>query len=156
MYRYKLGYHSCEESGYVELEHEKQFSKEELVDMIGDATVQVIKRMKQQPLDEIYLHSFQDICSGIWCEGGYSLAEAMIELFGFKSIIYENSISFFGWASIFAKNDWEEYRDEEDGLNKVVDKVLAAGFSEADDTYIQHQKESHERYLKEHPEAKEK
>lgn len=152
MYNYKIGYHSCEESSYVELAHELQYSRDQLLDMVGDATVHVIKKMKQQPADEIYLHSFQDIFSGIWCGGGYSLSDAMIELFGFKEIAYESSVSLFGWASIFKKGDWESYNKCED-LDKVVDKVLAAGFSEEkDDTYVRHQKESREKYEKEHPE----
>ena len=49
MYRYKAGYHSMEESAYVELEHAKKFTEQEFLDIIAKATVEVIKQMKALP-----------------------------------------------------------------------------------------------------------
>jgi len=144
-----------EESAYVELEHKKKFSEKELLDIVADAAVEVVKQMKALPLEKyVHLHNFQDIFSGNYCTDRINLASCLVDKFGFKRIEYEQVFSVFGWPSIFHKGDWES--DREKNLDYITDKVLAAGFSKKDDTHFQHQKESKKKYLKEHPEAKEK
>jgi len=146
MYKYKIGYTSYEESSFAELEHEKQFTREEIRDMVAEATVDNIKKLKAMPNE--YTHSFKTIFSGDYENN--TLADSLISLFGFKRIEYEQHFSVFGWPSIFYKNDWANDRDED--LDYITDKVRAAGFTEKDDTYWQHQQEIEEDYKKEHPE----
>jgi hypothetical protein len=125
-YNYKIGYHSHEESGYVELQHEKKFSDEELTEMISESTVEIIKKMKQDG----YVHSFQDIFN----YEDHSIIKYLREKYGFKDIGYELSWTVFGWASIFDKSDWEGDRDNH--LEKITDAVNKAGFARNDDDYL--------------------
>lgn len=151
MYRYKIGYTSYEESNFVELEHEKQFTADELADIVADATVEVIKQMKAAPAEAMMrTHSFQDICSGSYHDDGINLASCLISKFGFKEITYEQVFSTFGWPSIFHKKDWKGDRGAT--LDKITDRVLAAGFTIDDDDYLKSQKESRAQFLKENPE----
>jgi len=122
-YNYKIGYHSHEESDYVELQHEKKFSDNELTEMIAEATVEIIKKRTGN-----YTHNFQDIF------GDSSLIQYLIEKFGFKLIEYELRWSAFGWASIFDKTNWKE--DRGDHLDKITDAVNKAGFTRKDDDYL--------------------
>lgn len=124
-YNYKIGYYSHEESDYVELQHEKKFSDNELSDMIAEATVETIKKMKRAGN---YTHNFQDIFSED------SLIQYLIEKFGFRRIEYELNWNIFGWASIFDKADWKEDRD--DRLDKITEEVNKTGFSREDDDYL--------------------
>ena len=39
MYNYKIGYNSCEESNYKELEHESKFTDKQITEMIGEAII---------------------------------------------------------------------------------------------------------------------
>ena len=150
MYRYKIGYTSYEESSFVELEHELKYTEEQLADVVADATVEVIKQMKALPKEAMMrVHSFQDICSGSYTDDGISLADCLINKFGFKPIVYEQVFSVFGWPSIFHKTDWKG--DRSVTLNKITDRVLAAGFTIDDDDYLRSQKESRAEFLKENP-----
>ncbi len=126
-FNYKIGYYSHEESDYVELQHEKKFSDDELTEMIADATVETIKKMKITG-DET--HSFQDIFN----YGNDNLVQYLIEKFGFKTIEYELNWSVFGWASLFDKTDWKWDRDN--SLDKITEAVNKAGFTRKDDDYL--------------------
>jgi len=125
-YNYKIGYYSDEGSDCIELQHEKKFSDSELTEMIAEATIDTIKKMKQT---RYYTHSFQDIFDDP------RFVQYLIEKFGFNLIEYESYWSVFGWASIFDKSDWKESRD--DLLNKITEAVNKAGFSRKDDDLIQ-------------------
>lgn len=126
-YNYKIGYHSYEESDYVELQHETKFSDNELTEMIAEATVETIKKTK---ISNNYMHNFQDIFES----KDPSLIEYLIEKFGFKLIEYELSWRVFGWSSVFDKDEWGDDRGEH--LDKITDAVNKAGFTRKDDNYL--------------------
>lgn len=150
MYKYKIGYTSYEESHFVELEHEKQFTADELADIVADATVEVIKQLKAFPKEAyMHVHSFQDVCSGSYKDDGVNLGDCLIAKFGFKAITYEQVFSTFGWPSIFHKKDWKG--DRSATLDRITDRVLAAGFTIDDDDFLRGQKESRAAFLKENP-----
>jgi hypothetical protein len=125
-YNYKIGYNSHEESDYVELQHEKRFSDEELTEMISESTVEIIKKMKQDD----YVHSFQDIFN----YGDHGIIKYLKEKYGFKDIEYELCWTVFGWASIFDKSDWEG--DRGNHLEKITGAVNEAGFTRNDDDFL--------------------
>lgn len=134
-YNYKIGYNSHEESDYVELQHETKFSDNELTEMLAEATVETIKKMKQTG-DRT--HNFQDI---FYFEND-SLIQCLIEKFGFKLIDYELCWSVFGWASIFDKKDWKG--DRHNHLDKITEAVNKAGFIRKDDDYLREDDELNE------------
>lgn len=136
-YNYKIGYYSHEESDYVELQHEKKFSDDELTEMIADATVETIKKMKQ--IDNDYTHSFRDIFEDP------GLIQYLIEKFGFKRIEYELCINIFGWGSVFDKSDWKG--DRGDHLDKITDAVNKAGFTRKDDSHLREDDERNQSQL---------
>lgn len=123
-YNYKIGYYSHEESDYIELQHEKKFSDNELTELIAEATVETIKKMRKAG---DYTHSFQYIFRK-------DLIQYLIEKIGFKRIEYELCWNIFGWGSVFDKKDWKEDRD--DHLDKITEAVNGAGFSREDDDYL--------------------
>ncbi len=139
-YNYKIGYYSHEESDYIELQHEKKFSDEELTEMISEYTVEIIKKMKQDD----YVHSFQDIFN----YGDHGIIKYLKEKYGFKDIEYELSWTVFGWASIFDKSDWEGDRDNH--LEKITDAVNNAGFTRNDDDYLRWDNEIDKEWKKKH------
>ena len=150
-YNYKIGYTSYEESSFIELEHEKQFTADELADIVANATVEVIKMMKAVPKEEhLQVHSFQDVCSGSYKDDRINLEDCLVDKFGFKPIVYEQQFSIFGWPSIFSKEDWKSDRYE--SLDRLTDRVLAAGFTIEDDDYLQYREKSEKQYSEEHPE----
>lgn len=123
-YNYKIGYYSHEESDYVELQHEIKFSDNELTEMLAEATVDIITKMKKRIR---YIHNFQDAFES----EDPSLIRYLIEKFGFKLIDHELCWSAFGWASVFDKSDWKGDRD--DHLDKITDIVNRTGFTRKDD-----------------------
>lgn len=123
-YNYKIGYYSHEESNYVELQHEKQFNDDELTEMVAEATVETIKKMKRAG-DRV--HDFQHVFDN----EGSNIAQYLIEKFGFKYIEYELCWRAFGWASIFDKTDWKD--DRGNHLDKITDIVNNAGVTRKDD-----------------------
>lgn len=124
-YNYKIGYYSHEESDYVELQHEKKFSDNELTEIIAEATVETIKKMKRVGDST---HDFQDVFEDP------SLVQYLIEKFGFKLIEYELYRSVFGWGSVFDKTDWKG--DRNNLLDKITEAVNKAGFTRKDDDYL--------------------
>lgn len=127
-YNYKIGYYSHEESDYVELQHKTKFSDNELTEMIAEATVDTIKKMKMT--DNHYIHTFQDVFDS----EDPSLIQYLIEKFGFKLIEYELSYRVFGWGSVFDKDEWGDDRGEH--LDKITDTLNKAGFTRKDDDHL--------------------
>ena len=130
MFVYVVGYGTCEESQYDYLVHEKGFFKEEFEAMIHECALKAIKEMKKAG---DYLHSYQGIHDQV--------VEYLKEDFGFTDLKTIQEWTVFGWASMFKHGDWSSYRDEPDRLTALVDKVLEAGYSEEDDSYLSWQKE---------------
>ncbi len=126
-YNYKIGYYSHEESDFVELQHDKKFSDDELTEMIAKTTVDIIKKMKKV---NDQTHNFQDIFNS----EDHSIIQCLIEKFGFKSVEYELYWSVFGWASVSDKTSWKGDRDNR--LDKITDVVNKAGFTRKDDDYL--------------------
>jgi hypothetical protein len=126
-YNYKVGYYTHEGSDYIELQHDKKFSDVDLTEMIAEATIDTIKKMKKTGND---VHCFKDIFENH--EG--NLIKYLIEKFGFKKIKYELCWDVFGWASVFDKLDWDG--DRCDHLDKITDMVNKAGFARTDDDYL--------------------
>ena len=120
MYWYKIGYGTYEESNYVELKHEKLFTKEDITKMIAEAIVDIEKSKPEKDRNwhqSSYQHFHKDVVQ--W----------LIENKGFVSVEYEVGWSVFGWASVFDINDWGTHgRGEED---QMLAKLLGeAGYGE--------------------------
>lgn len=122
MYLYKIGYYSMEESDYIELQHDKKFSDDEMSEMIAEATIDTIRK------EGITKYTFQCIFSSD------NFIQFLKNKFNFKELEYELKWSAFGWASIYDKNDWKHDRDE--SLNKITDAVKKAGFNIRDDVFV--------------------
>lgn len=128
MYKYKIGYGSYEDSEYFEVEHEKLFTDEEFTDMIGYAAVEAIKKCK---IETGYVHGLRGLVEYI--------PEYLISLYGFKEIKYDKFWNVMGWASVFVKGDWagHDSAEERKRLDRIVEIVNEAGFSEVDDSSVE-------------------
>jgi len=113
MYIYKIGYHSCEDSCYVELQHESKFTKEELIKIIAEVVWEEYLKLTPGEIPEICFDSF------FYAFGNKSLAELLVKNCGFKAIEYTQVLSLFGWAKIMDRTHWEHDRGEE--LNLLTD-----------------------------------
>lgn len=107
MHIYNLGYHTYEESDYVQLYHKKKYSKKEFEKVVAKAAVSVLKNSKNKKENKI---SFQDIF--------FSLIEGLVEQFGFKEVKFDAEFSVFGWANILDEKDWKHDRDKQ--LNELT------------------------------------
>lgn len=132
MYLYKIGYYSCEESDYIELYHERKFSKEELENIIAEIVLETVKYIKSTD-ENYFLHNFQDVYMT-------NRFHELLKEIGFKEIKYDEVVSCFGWAGIFSmtgRYSWEYYRQEDNLLNKITKTLNNAGFTEKDDAMNQ-------------------
>ena len=116
MYLYKIGYTSCEESGFWDLWHEQKFTQDDLTNMIAEAIIALKPQIHKD--DEEYTDNLQEYFEHYKRE---NIASWLIENKGFKSVDFQEIWSAFGWASVFDINDWESYRDETD--KKLVAKI---------------------------------
>lgn len=115
MFNYKIGYSWEEGSGYIELSNLKQFSKEELEEIIIEVSLRVLieERKKSPWLDwfeegdrdesDIYdiYSSFNDILDQV--------IEILIKDYGFEKIKYEQIIELPGLTGVISpENNYEE------------------------------------------------
>ena len=102
MFNYKIGYSSYEDSHYVELSHETEYSKEQLQSLVFEAVKYFFNNLKEEDhykYDKPYNINFSDIIDKI--------RDILINQFGFKKIEYNSHFDIFGWPKILVENDWE-------------------------------------------------
>lgn len=115
MYIYNVGYHSYEESEYVQLCHTKKFNKKEFEKIVTKATVNILKEYKIKKGEKL---SFQDIL--------HEVVRELIKNFGFEEIKFTSEFNVFGWANILDEKDWKHDRDEQlKLLTKLLKKELS-------------------------------
>lgn len=102
MYLDNIGYHTYEESEYIQLHHEKTFGKNEFEEIVIKATINVLKTREIREGKHI---SFQPLL--------YDVVGELIKNFGFKKVEFTSEFSVFGWADILDEEDWERNRDEQ-------------------------------------------
>ena len=110
MYIYNIGYHSYEESDYIQNFHKKKINKKGLEDIIIKATVNVFKSHEVKKDKGV---TFQYIL--------YDVVEELIKNFGFKEVEFTSQFNIFGWANILDEKDWEGDRDEQ--LKKLTKSI---------------------------------
>lgn len=126
MHKYQIGYGSHEESSYVQLEHEKKFTKEEIIKMVAEAIVSIYttnpKKFKGWKEDKEFGIAFRRF----WHQyGEKGIPEWLIENKGFVLIKFDEQVEFFGWASSFDIKDWGGDRYEDDSpLVKEVNRLM--------------------------------
>lgn len=118
MFRYKLGYHSCEESYYFEVEHETLYSQDTLCGFIAEYLDEYEHR---QESEGILFSSYQDIFHP-FADDIPSIKDWLIKNKGFVPIEYTEVISVFGWAQIEDKTSWQDYREEGDFIDIINKK----------------------------------
>ena len=128
MFRYRLGYHSMEESDSVELSHDLKFSEAEISKMVAEA-IRVIDPLWREKwnesldqTDSLRNHepNFQDLWSGPFIgEEHLSVAKWLCDNKGFQRVGYEVIWSAFGWANLAEEDNWRDYRDKPDVLDQV-------------------------------------
>jgi len=122
MFKYQIGYTSCEESDFIELEHEKKFTHEELLQMVAEATYDVYLKAVGHEYEKGST-TFEDIMMNAYRPEGIGLGETLCQKFGFKFVEYAGSVSVFGWARILDKDSWRSYRDEKDDLDVIREYI---------------------------------
>jgi hypothetical protein len=126
MYNYKVGYHSEEESGYVEMVHEKKFTPAEMEVLIADASVSVVgKKLELRP-DDTHI-TFSDI---------YTLvAEHLCAHHGFAEVVYEDRFSAYGWEYLRLPRDGEDRCEKLGKLQSAVSQEFPLTEAEAESFY---------------------
>lgn len=116
MYVYDIGYDTCEESGYNQYSHEKQFSKDDLYKIVEDAMFEALKLLKD--LNSEWKSIKHPNVSTLMSWIRPSVEDEMKNVFadhlkamGFVPIKFEASISFFGWAMADVPGDWDSSPD---------------------------------------------
>ena len=130
MYRYKIGYGTCEESEFVELEHEKKFTEDDITQMIAETIEAEIKEgLFEEKDEEGFYYDFAFNFNHVWnnAHEDKKLVDWLIENKGFVLVKYEVDWDAFGWASVLDKNDWKTYRQKGDNLSKITDYLASKG-----------------------------
>ena len=123
MYFYRIGYHSCEDSSYSILYHEKKFTHDEIGHMIAE----IVKEMypttayKHKWGDNVEISDQFEMFICTFKLENKSVAEHLVEKYGFNFVKFEEEWSAFGWASVTDKEDWRSYRRERDALDQIQD-----------------------------------
>ena len=138
MYVYEIGYHSCEDSSYCQWHHEKQYTHEQLLDIvIKGLKVALVAWKEKQAKDLEECKKTPDYNEEFDKEWGtrdpqlYELiasSESFNEYLvsaGFSPVKKEEVISLFGWACATAPKSWKSYTNEGDDT-RTVQKVLSA------------------------------
>jgi len=111
MYIYDISYGTCEESECVQLSHTKKFTNAQLVDMIADVALEMIR---DDP-EEYSRKDFEGKKRSITFQQMFiGLDDMLMKKFGFKSIKFQAKFDVFGWADMFDIEDWDTYRGETD------------------------------------------
>ena len=129
MYKYKIGFTSCEESGFVELEHETKLVQKDISEMIAEYI-----RLKTPFLRKAVFgkHGVQKEYGTSFEEFFYahqeelseekSLLSWLIKEKGFLPVVYEQVWTGWGWAEVLERDSWRSYRGGgEDVLDEVQD-----------------------------------
>lgn len=123
MYKYKIGYGTCEEFACVELEHKDKFSKADITRMVAEAIEAIFPdKMKHAKNEKGYYYEFAFKFEQFWTNGlnETNIISWLIENKGFKQSEYELTWSVFGWASVLDKKDWNGDRGKNDELAKIT------------------------------------
>jgi len=113
MFTYKIGYGSYEESEFVELQHENEYSNDQLHEIVVQAIKAVLADVIQT--DEYFVESgpsYQHIHDQV--------IEKLLSEHGFRKVEYRATWSVFGWPSLTDPKDWQGQRDD------VLDKIFGA------------------------------
>jgi len=134
MYKYKIGYGTCEENSFVELEHEKKFKKKEVTQMVAEAIEALfpdkINDDVKTESGEYYEFAFK--FDQFWRDGlsKSNIIDWLIENKGFKPIEYELVWSAWGWASVLDPKDWKMYRKNNDELAQITKYLNSKGITQ--------------------------
>ena len=123
MYNYEIGYYSHEECPSYNLQHEKQFSQEEISQMVVEALSVIIDKTKKKHSDFEYL--IEPVC------------DYLVKYRGFEYIEFEARWNVFGWASLFDENDWKETDDPK--LKYLRDELKKRGYTIWNDSLFEPQ-----------------
>ena len=114
MYIYNIGYYSCEESEYKQFIHDKEFSEEELENIVEECLfvallVELKFRNKDDPEfnwggEEFNEPSLSDLFSSTY--NHQTFVEEMTNK-GFVPIRFTREVSLFGWASATNPESWD-------------------------------------------------
>ena len=143
MYVYNVGYHSYEPSNYIQLTHEKKFSKKQF-ELIVFGCVDLAIQKNMNKVSYYHIHDFDNAMD--------TVAECMVSGFGFKYLEYTQRFECFGWGSLFYNDGWKH---ETTGNIKRLRRYLKKrGYTKEDDGMRQMDKEMKEEYKKEKKESK--
>jgi len=106
-YLYSVGYHTFEESDYVQLCHQRKYGQQEFEKFVIHATAKVTKHYTDRKRV-----TFQDVLWNVVKE---------LEKDGFQRAQFSAKFHVFGWADIMDKRDWKSDRDVL--LNKLTNAV---------------------------------
>jgi hypothetical protein len=128
MFLYKVGYNSYEECPEIVLAHHRDIPGEEFEDLCLSCCEAVAKGMVASGES---LHNFSDMYEKV--------ADMLVERAGFEHADFSASFSPFGWASVLDNEDWATQRGDE--LNKITNRLLAAGLTKEDDSMVKFRRE---------------
>lgn len=118
-YIYNIGYHSYEESEYVQLYHELEFTRNQLRDLIHAATRRVLDKIQSGEIEHPITYTFQNLFDDVIRE--------MIEIYDFEPVEYTAEWECFGWPSVLDKQSWSGSRDK--NLDMLTEYLNRNGYT---------------------------
>lgn len=146
MYSYEIGYGSYEDSNYIQLTHEKQFTEEEFDEMVYACVESVMEEVKIQcaiPRKKL-LNKTESEHPYIGWYCGYDesfhlnfeaihelVAEYMCSKFDFKPLKFQQRFNVFGWCNL---NNSEHFRADTRNVPRIdkLREIVQKGFADVD------------------------
>jgi len=119
-YIYNIGYYTCEGTENVQLLHEVKFTENQLRDIIHNATLKVLDKIRTGEIPKPPKYSFEMIF--------HNVIDELVKTYNFENIDFTASWDCFGWASLFNKNDFKYHRDE--SLKELTAFLKKKGYKE--------------------------
>ena len=129
IYFYSVSYGTMEGGEDTTLWSEDYYTQDVWKQMIFDSVTKAIRENNDR-----YIHDYESLHSEV--------VEIMIRDYDVHKIPIQESISFFGWGSLFDKDDWNTNRGKE--LNELTDHLLKQGFTAESDSSYKYRKGSEE------------
>lgn len=134
---YQVGYGSCEESNYYQLEHLVLYTEKEFSKIIQDCLCDVL--IKEAKPKSMFKHRRSPKLSDL-IDSDVKIRDVYdnrflraLEKRGFKRVRNSQTFTVFGWASALEPMDWKEYTGEE---QREFVKRLRAQFLKRCPTYL--------------------
>jgi len=121
IYFYSVSYGTMEGGEKNLLWSENYYTKDQWKHMVFEA---IAKTIREEIGTNSYVHDYESLHGHV--------IQLMLRDYDVHTLPIQESVQFFGWGSVFDKEDWSSNRGQE--LDELTDYLLKQGFTKDDDS----------------------